>query len=200
MLGEAWPPGRSRLWPATPAAAERAARRTHQLLEQLGETGFRSLAAGQLASSLYALEQLDEAELWTKAAEELTSSDDVTSNMLWRQVRAKLLARSGQHAAAERLAREAVGLGEETDMLNWHANALADLAEVLVLAGGPGAGNAPLEQALALYESKGNLVSAASARSRLDDLRPPACESSNRRRSSIVASGNDGGRRPRWVG
>ncbi len=153
------------------AAAERAARGTHELLEQLGETGFRSLAAGQLASSLYALGQLDEAERWTKAAEELTTSDDVTSNMLWRQVRAKLLARGGQHAAADRLAREAVALGEETDMLNWHANALADLAEVLVLAGRPEAGYAPLEQALALYESKGNLVSAANVRSTLDDLR-----------------------------
>ena len=152
-------------------AAEAAARRTCQLLEQLGEAGFRSLAAGQLASSLYALGRLDEAERWTQAAEELASGDDVLSNMLWRQVRAKLLGRGGRHADAEGLAREAVGFGEETDMLNWHGNALTDLAEVYVLAQRPEEGRARLEQALALYERKGNVVSAGKGRSALAQLR-----------------------------
>ena len=55
--------------------------------------------------------------------------------MLWRQVRAQVLARRGEHAEAEQLAREAVSLAEETDMLNFHGNALADLAEVYALAG-----------------------------------------------------------------
>ena len=90
---------------------------------------------------------------------------------VWRQVRAKLLARGGRHADAERLAREAVGLGEETDMLNWHANTLTDLAEVYVLARRPEEGRAPLEQALALYERKGNVVSAGNGRSALAQLR-----------------------------
>jgi tetratricopeptide (TPR) repeat protein len=153
------------------AAAESAVRRACQLLERLGDTAFRSTAAGQLAASLYALGRLDEAERWTQTAEELASGDDVTANMLWRPVRAKLLARGGQHADAARLAREAVGLGEETDMLNWHANALTDLAEVYVLAGRPEDGRAQLEQALALFERKGNLVSAANARSALAELR-----------------------------
>ncbi len=150
--------------------AESAARRTCELLEQLGETGFRSLAAAQLASSLYALGRLDEARSWTQAAEELASSDDVTSNMLWRQVRTKLLARARQYAEAERLAREAVALAEQTDMLNWHGRALADLAEVYVFTGRGEEGRAHLKQALALFERKGNLVSAGGVHAALAEL------------------------------
>jgi class 3 adenylate cyclase/tetratricopeptide (TPR) repeat protein len=145
------------------SAAESAARSTCELLEKLGETGFRSLATGQLASSLYALGRLDQAEHWAQTAKGLASPDDVTSSMLWRQVSAKVAARRGDFAEGERLAREAVGLAEKTDMLNWHASALADLAEVYSLAGRPEESRAPLEQALALYERKGNLLAAAAA-------------------------------------
>ena len=152
-------------------AGESAARRTCEFLERLGDTAFRSLATGQLASSLYGLGRRDEAERWTRVAEELSSSDDVTSNMMWRQVRAKLLARSGQYEDAERLAREAVDLGQRTDMLNWHARALADLAQVFVLRGRTDDAVPMLEQALALYERKGNTVMAADTRSELAQLK-----------------------------
>ncbi len=152
------------------AAAENAARSTYRLLEELGDTGFRPLAAGQLAASLYSLGELDEAERWTQTAEELASSDDVVSQMLWRQIRAKLLARRGRHLEAERLAREAVDISGKTDMLNWHANALTDLGEVYALAGRAEEAQTQLEQALALYERKGNLISAAKARSALTEL------------------------------
>ena len=53
---------------------------------------------------------------------------------LSRQVEARVLARRGEHVEAERLAREAVALGDETDMLNAQGDAYADLAEVLRLA------------------------------------------------------------------
>jgi class 3 adenylate cyclase len=157
-----------------PAAAERSARRSCELLEGLGDSGYRSTASGQLAESLYALGHLDEAEQWTTASEELSANDDVVSQMLWRQVRAKLLARRGSHPDADRLAREAVSLAEGTDMLNFHGHALADLAEVLALNGRPGQGAAQLDRALALYERKGNVVSAARARRRLAELRKAA--------------------------
>jgi tetratricopeptide (TPR) repeat protein len=152
------------------SAAERAARGTYELLEELGDTAFRASAAGQLAASLYALGQFADAEHWAQVAEELASTDDAMSNMLWRQVRAKLIARAGRHADAERLAEEAVGRGRDTDMLNWHASALTDLAEVYVLAGRTGEARTRLEQALELYERKGNLVSAARTRTAIAEL------------------------------
>jgi class 3 adenylate cyclase/tetratricopeptide (TPR) repeat protein len=152
------------------SAAESAVRRSCELLEELGEVGYRYMAVCQLAASLYDLERLDEADEWTRAAEASAPSDDVSSQMLWRQVRARILARRGEHGEAERLAREAVSVARETDMLNFQGNALADLGEVYVLAGRPEEAREQLGQALALYEQKGNIVAAARARRRLEEL------------------------------
>jgi hypothetical protein len=77
---------------------------------------------------------------------------------------AKLLARRGELQEGSGLSARRVALAEETDMLNAHADALIDLAEVLVLARQDA--RAELEQALALYERKGNLVIAERTRSR----------------------------------
>ena len=153
------------------ADAEAAARRSYELLEGLGETGHRSLAAGQVAASLYALARLEEADDWARRAEELSTADDVSTQMLWRQVRARLLARRGEGAEAERLALQAVSLAEDTDMLNWHANALADLAEVFLLSGRAEEAGAELARAVALYERKGNLAASRKARARLEETR-----------------------------
>ncbi len=152
------------------SAAERVARATTSLLEKLGDSAFRSLAAGQLAASLYELGHLEQARTWTESAEELSSRDDVVSHMLWRQVRAKLLAQEGGHVEAERLAVEAVSLGNETEMLNWQANALRDLAEVYLIGRRSPEGQAYLEKAVELYGQKGNVASASRARSALERM------------------------------
>ena len=94
--------------------------------------------------------------------------------MLWRQVRAKVLARRGEHTEAEQLAREAIAIGEDTDMLDAQGDTYADLAEVLLLAGKPDEAAAALEQALERYERKGNLVSTQRAQTRLAELRAAA--------------------------
>ena len=96
------------------------------------------------------------------------------TQMLWRQVRAKVLARRGQHAEAERLAREAVAVGEETDMLDAQGDAYADLAEVLLLGGNADEAAAALEQALERYKRKENHVSAHRAQERLAELQNAA--------------------------
>jgi len=170
-------------------AAERAARRTCDWLQELGETGFRSLAIGQLAWSLVALGRLDDAECLTREAEELASTDDVLSHMLWRQVRARLHTRAGRPGQAEQLAREAVLLGEETEMLNWHAHALVDLGEICMLAGKKDEGGGHLAHALELYERKGNIVSAAHVRAALGGSGTPPGLYPTARPSSIDGCG-----------
>jgi tetratricopeptide (TPR) repeat protein len=105
---------------------------------------------------------------------ELGASDDAFTQMLWRQAKAKVLARRGEHAEAERLAHEAVAVGEETDFLDAQGDAYADLAEVLLLAGKPDEAAAALDQALGRYERKGNLVSTQRAQTRLAELRDAA--------------------------
>ena len=157
-----------------PAAAAEFGAEGCRLLEELGERSDLSTAAGRLAQALYALDRLEEADAWAGRAAELGASDDAATQMLWRQVRAKVLARRGEHAEAERLAREAVAIGEETDMLDAQGDTYADLAEVLLLAGKPDEAAAALEQALARYERKGKLVSTQRAQTRLAELQDAA--------------------------
>jgi tetratricopeptide (TPR) repeat protein len=101
-------------------------------------------------------------------------SDDASKEMLWRQVRAKVLARRGEHAEAERLAREAVAICDQTDRLDSQGDVYADLAEVLSLADRPKEAAEALEQALERYERKGNLVSTQRAQTRLAELQHAA--------------------------
>ena len=157
-----------------PAAAEAAARRSCEQLEQLGDTGTRATAAAQLAAALYELDRLQEARLWAETAKELAGDDDVLTQMLWRQVLAKVCARQGQHGEAEQHAQAAVALAEGTDMIDWQGRALADLAEVLASAGGSDAAAVSLERAAALFDRKGNVVASAAARRRLAALRSAA--------------------------
>ncbi len=154
-----------------PAIALEFGEEAFRQLDELGEKGAQSGAAGNLARALYALDRLEEADAWAGRAAELGAIDDAFTQMLWRQVRAKVLARRSEHDEAERLAREAVALGEDTDWLDGQGDAHADLAEVLLLAGKPGEAAAALEQALARYERKGNLVSTHRTEARLAELR-----------------------------
>jgi class 3 adenylate cyclase/tetratricopeptide (TPR) repeat protein len=151
-------------------SAERIARGTSVLLEELGDSAFRSLVAGQLAASLYELGHLDEARTWTQSAKRLASRDDVASHMLWRQVRAKLLAREGRRKEAVELSTTAVALSRDTDMLNWQANAFRDMAGVYLINGLSEDGRECLEKALKLYSKKGNLAAAATTRFALAQL------------------------------
>jgi ATP/maltotriose-dependent transcriptional regulator MalT len=108
-----------------------------------------------------------EAEEFTKASEQAARPNDVLSNVMWRSVRATVRGRQGKLDEAEALAREAVGFALQSDFLNVHADALVDLADVLRLARRSDEANHALEEAAQLPEQKGNIVSAARARSLL---------------------------------
>jgi class 3 adenylate cyclase len=144
------------------AAAESAAREACETAQASGEFGNFMLFCCNLAQALLALGRDAEAEEWLERGVETASTEERLSQILWRQARGKALARRGELEEGERRTREAVALAEETDMLNAHADALIDLAEVLALAGRDA--TPELERALALYERKGNLVMAERTR------------------------------------
>ena len=98
------------------------------------------------------------------------SPSDLVTQILWRGVRARLLLARGDHEAAETNAREAVTIAEQTEFVNFHADALVDLAAVL--GESPRAADAPplMAEALALYRAKGNIVSADALHESLDSL------------------------------
>jgi len=157
-----------------PTAAVEFGEEGFRLFEELGEQGAQSSTAGMLAQAFYALERLEEADAWAGRAAELGASDEPFTQMPWRQARAKVLARRGEHAEAQRIAREAVAIGANTDLLDMQGNAYADLAEVLALGGSSDGAAAALEQALERYERKENLIMAERARGRLAELRASA--------------------------
>ncbi len=156
---------------ADPAAAVAAGEASCRLHEELGHFSELSTAAAGLARAYCEVGALDKAEHWAGRAAELGSSDDASTQMLWRDAQALVEAHRRHHAAAERLAREAVQIGEQTEALNHQADTYADLGEVLMLAGRRTEAAEALEQALTRYESKENLVRAGRARERLAELR-----------------------------
>ena len=101
----------------------------------------------------------------------LSATDDLDAQPRWRVALARTLARRGEHADAERLAREALTLLEPTDFIDLQADAFDALADVLRTAGRRDDAVAAVERAFVLHERKGNVVSAARSRSLLDQLR-----------------------------
>ncbi len=92
----------------------------------------------------------------------------VWDQILWRCASGKASAGLGELERGLSLTREAVALAQNTDAINLHGNALMDLAEVASLADQEMEAGSAIEAAIALYEQKGNLVSAARARSMLE--------------------------------
>jgi predicted ATPase/class 3 adenylate cyclase len=152
------------------ALAEEHMCAAYDVLESMGERSFRSTTAAFLAQAAYAQGRFAEAEWAANVSEELAQADDLLTQILWRGVRAKLLAERGRFEDAETLAREAVSMAARTDLVNFHADALTDLAVVLESADNRAETSAILAEALRMYETKGNVVGSARAHMRLDAL------------------------------
>jgi class 3 adenylate cyclase len=155
-----------------PAAAVVGREKGCQLLERTEwQEDVLSTWAGRLAQAYYMVDRIDDAEVWAGRAAELGTNDDAETQVIWRQVRAKVLARRGKHRDGELLAREAVEICEKTDLLNDQASVFADLAAVLLLGGRTEDAAEALEQALVRYDRKENLVMAGRVQAHLDELR-----------------------------
>jgi tetratricopeptide (TPR) repeat protein len=153
------------------AAAEREYRTAERLYEETGSVGQASNKTLELALLLCLQGRDEEALELTDLVEDWTTSDELDIQVLWRRARAKALAGvGGDIDEAERLSREAVELASATDDLNLHGDALTDLAEILSVCDRSGEAVAAIEEALRLYERKGNLVSSRRARALLDKL------------------------------
>jgi tetratricopeptide (TPR) repeat protein len=151
------------------AAAEALLRRDDAQLAELGERYFRSTVAGMLGLVLLLRGDPAEAEAFVVLAEALSEPDDAWSQVLWRSARARLLAASAPDRALE-LVQTAVDFAETTADLQLRGDAWCDFGEVRSVVGQRDAAAASFAQAVALYERKGDVTSAARARRRLDEL------------------------------
>ena len=144
------------------------------LLERHGDLAALSTAAPALGRMLCALGRYEEAEPLAQLGRDLGDADDVTTQTLWRQVQARVLASDSQFGEAETVANAAVEIADRTDGLNMQGDALCDLAEVMAAAGRTKEAAEALEQALDRFERKNNLAMVAQVRPRLETLREEA--------------------------
>jgi class 3 adenylate cyclase/tetratricopeptide (TPR) repeat protein len=151
-------------------AAERALRDAVEVLERIGETGIRSTVIGYLAEVAYGQGKEEEAERFTEISEALTASGDVASEVQWRHVRAKILARRGEIGPAVELMTKAVEFVETTDFLNLRGAVLVSRAEFARLVGKPEQAPSLLEEAIRTFEQKGNVAEAGRTGALLSEL------------------------------
>jgi DNA-binding SARP family transcriptional activator len=145
------------------ASAESELRSCFEQFAAAADRGMRQLVAGRLARVLVRVGNLEEAEDLARSASRDGASDDFSEQVAWRQGLALVDAAHGRYAQARKFAREAVDLAERSDWLNLHAETLEDLAAVESAAGEIGDVCTALNQAIALYERKGNRVAAERA-------------------------------------
>ena len=139
-------------------------------LEEMGDKYYLSTIAGFLAEALYLQDRLEEAEHFTELGQQLAGVDDISSQVAWRTVRGKILARRGSIDAAIELILEALDLIGNAEEPVTTASVYCDLADVLLLKGDVDGARRAFASALALFETKGDLVSAGRVRERLAAL------------------------------
>jgi tetratricopeptide (TPR) repeat protein len=149
------------LWAGRPDAAEDELRHGYAILAESGDTALIGYPALMLAETLLVQEREEEARSFAEIGKAAISPDDTLDQVLACMVEARLRARSGDVGRAEAPARKAVELAAGTDALVLHADALARLAEILVLAGRGSEARDAFDEAIELYERKGHVVSAA---------------------------------------
>jgi tetratricopeptide (TPR) repeat protein len=150
-----------------------AAEQLRDFCAYLTEQGRSATAAGYALTRgrmLCAVGRYDEAEQLAAQGHDLGRRDDPMAQSLWRRVAALVAAHRGEHAEAERLAREALTYSQKTDSPQVQGDAYYDLAEVLQATGQRDEAAAAWHEALDRYERKGIIPLARRVRERLDVL------------------------------
>ena len=124
-----------------------------------------------LADVLVRAGRVDEAAHYAEESRAIAAVDDLDAQPRWRAARARILSAKGAHEEAVQVAREAVALVEPIDLLPLKALVYDAFGDAHAGAGHIDEGAGALEQAIALHEQKGNVVSAARSRTALDHLR-----------------------------
>ena len=155
-----------------PAAAAECLQADLDRLAAMGERALLATTAGMLAQALYAQARYDDADALTRVSERSAAAEDLSTQAIWRGVRARLLARQGSHEEAEAFAREAVALVAQSDALTDQGDAALALAEILERRDRAEAAAAAARSAVEFYNRKGAVVMADRARSVLRRFEP----------------------------
>jgi DNA-binding SARP family transcriptional activator/tetratricopeptide (TPR) repeat protein len=147
-----------------PVAAERDMLAARQEFQEIGEGWFLSTVAVDLPRAVYEQGRYDDAFALLGAIDETPAPTDREWLIKRTGVPARLLARRGRLDEAKALAREGVAVAADSEFVVLHADVLLDLAEVLELAGDVEEARAATDEAVSIYERKGNVAAARTAR------------------------------------
>ncbi|MFN2489200.1 MAG: tetratricopeptide repeat protein [Actinomycetota bacterium] len=139
--------------------AESVLREGYEVLAGMGEASFLSTTLTTLGHVLCREGRFDEAWEMATRGMELGASDDLSTQVEGRTVHGLILAHRGQLVEGERLVREATELGKDSDYNTIRAQSRVGLAEVLILAGRTDEARAVLEEALAMWRERGDVLS-----------------------------------------
>jgi tetratricopeptide (TPR) repeat protein len=151
--------------------AEEHLRSSCVFLRERGQMQVLATRAGDLAAVLYELGRYDEAETWTRLAEDSAGQDDVDAALAWKPVDAMLLAKRGAVVEGEGRLRDLLSV-TPAEAVHATARALLALGEILRLAGRDEEAVDTIERAIELYERKGNVVEARNARALILESAP----------------------------
>src|SRR5215813_9428142 len=145
-----------------PATAEKHLRLEYDSLYQMGERYYLATTAAKLARAIAAQgpSRYDEAIRLIATSREATADEDLSPQVIGRGLYARILADRGRYREAEELARSAVALAAQTDLLSEHADTLLELSHVLAAPGQVSEAHSAATEARNLYQRKGNLPGA----------------------------------------
>jgi len=103
---------------------------------------------------------------------EAAAGEDLSVQAVSQGTLARVLADRGRHQEAEELARAAVALASQTDLISEHADILLDFAYALMAADRVAEAHAAAAEAFSLYQQKGNLPGARESLRCLDRYAP----------------------------
>jgi len=147
--------------------AERILRRAYSRFEELGDFGYLSWIAPALARVVADLGRADEARELARICREELQRDHAFAQTASRLADATVLLGEERFDEARISLEEASTLLELTDVTYLRADALVLLAELESASASAATARELLEHAVALYDSKGDVVSATRARARL---------------------------------
>jgi hypothetical protein len=150
-----------------PATAEAVLRESYEFMSKTAETGYIATVVGYRAVTALELGREDEALAFADEVERIAQPEDFEPHVRQACVRARVLARRGDHDAAANSIQAAVARGGETDYLTVRAYTAISLAKVERLAGRPDGERGALEDALRISEQKGDLLTAKRVREQL---------------------------------
>jgi hypothetical protein len=152
-------------------AAEAALRQGLETLERIGDVGHQVSVAADLALVLLERDGREgEVLALADTTVPLMVEDDVDAVVRWDAARARAMARLGNAAEGERLARRSVDRGWATDYAQLRGVSQVALAEVLQGSGRREEAAEALRKAIAVHQAKGDVVSAAATRQKLEEI------------------------------